>query len=162
MLGAGCDGRKGVRDECAKADDEGVWSWHPLADAKSADDDRQATVTKKVMDTGESAQQIVNTIAQGMSMLRLHLWRLRLCAFSTRTQGCGCSTTPGIPCALSSSRDVVLATPGRNRAAGRWSYVSHGVVTRESGGSSIPEASRLGTTVSGILDRLVKPGDDTE
>ena len=43
--------------------------------------DRPATVTNKVMDTGESAQQIVNTIAQGMPMLRLHLWRLHLCAF---------------------------------------------------------------------------------
>jgi hypothetical protein len=35
--------------------------------------DLQATVTNKVMDTGESAPISVNTIVQGMSMFRLHL-----------------------------------------------------------------------------------------
>jgi hypothetical protein len=55
------------------ADCEGVWSWHPWAGAKSANDDLQATVTNKVMDTGESTP-IIKTIAQGMSMFRLHLW----------------------------------------------------------------------------------------
>jgi len=38
------------------ADGEGVWSWHPWAGAKRAGDDPRTTVTKKVMDTGESAQ----------------------------------------------------------------------------------------------------------
>jgi hypothetical protein len=56
------------------ADGEGVWSWHPWAGAKSANDDLQATVTNKVMDTGESTPISVKTIAQGMSMFRLHLW----------------------------------------------------------------------------------------
>jgi hypothetical protein len=46
-VGAGCDGRKGARDECAEADDEGVWSWRPLAGAKSAEDDPLMTVTNK-------------------------------------------------------------------------------------------------------------------
>jgi hypothetical protein len=35
------------------------------------------------------------------------------------------------------------------------------VMLRESGASSIPEASRCNSPVSGILDRPVKPGDDT-
>jgi hypothetical protein len=39
------------------ADGQVVWSWHPWAGAKPADDDRQATVTNKVMDTGESTEQ---------------------------------------------------------------------------------------------------------
>jgi hypothetical protein len=33
---------------------------------------------------------------------------------------------------------------------------------RESGASSIPEASRLNMYASGILGRPVKPGDDIE
>jgi len=33
---------------------------------------------------------------------------------------------------------------------------------RESGASSIPEASRMNADVSGILERPVKPGDDVE
>jgi hypothetical protein len=37
------------------ADGEGVWSWHPWAGAKPVDD-LLATVTKKVMDTEESAK----------------------------------------------------------------------------------------------------------
>jgi hypothetical protein len=46
-----------VRRAMWDADCEGVWSWHPWAGAKPADDDRWATVTNKVMDTGESTQQ---------------------------------------------------------------------------------------------------------
>jgi hypothetical protein len=34
----------------------------------------QATVTNKVMDTGESASISVNTIAQGMSFVAADLW----------------------------------------------------------------------------------------
>jgi len=36
------------------------------------------------------------------------------------------------------------------------------VMLRESGASSIPEAPRLNTAVSGILGRPVKPDDDIE
>jgi len=50
-----------------------VWSWHPWAGAKLSGENRQATVTNKVMDTGESTQELVNTIAQGMSVMRLNL-----------------------------------------------------------------------------------------
>jgi hypothetical protein len=44
---------------------EAVWSWHPWAGAKLAGDHLQATVTKKVMDAEESAEDTVKTIAQG-------------------------------------------------------------------------------------------------
>ena len=44
-------------DERHLSDGQVVWSWRPWAGAKLVDDDRQATVTKKVMDTGESAKQ---------------------------------------------------------------------------------------------------------
>ena len=39
------------------ADGQVVWSWHPWAGVKPAGDDLQATVTNKVMDTGESTKQ---------------------------------------------------------------------------------------------------------
>jgi hypothetical protein len=40
-------------------------------------------------------------------------------------------------------------------------HIPSAVMLRESGASSIPEASRLSTAVSGILGRPVEPGDDT-
>src|SRR6516164_6442365 len=48
------------------------------------------TVTEKVMDTGESTKETVKTIARGMPVIRLHLWRLRSCASSICTRGRGC------------------------------------------------------------------------
>src|SRR6516225_5707233 len=42
------------------------------------------------MDTGESTKETVKTIARGMPVIRLHLWRLRSCALSHRTRGRGC------------------------------------------------------------------------
>src|SRR5262249_50249357 len=39
------------------ADGQVVWSWRPWAGARPVDDDRQVTVTNKVMDTGESTKQ---------------------------------------------------------------------------------------------------------
>jgi hypothetical protein len=40
-----------------KADGQVVWSWRPWAGAKFADGNLQATVTKEVMDTGESKKR---------------------------------------------------------------------------------------------------------
>jgi len=42
------------------------------------------------MDTGESAQEPVNTIAQGMPVQRLNLWWIRSCTSSIGTWGHGC------------------------------------------------------------------------
>jgi hypothetical protein len=58
----------------ADADDEIVWSWRPWAGAKVAGDDPANNGDCEVTDTGESTNISVNTIAQGMSMFRLHLW----------------------------------------------------------------------------------------
>ncbi len=52
---------------------KGVWSWHPWAGVKPRETFREATVTSKVMDTGESTQISRRTIAQGMPMLWLLL-----------------------------------------------------------------------------------------
>jgi hypothetical protein len=41
-------------------------------------------------------------------------------------------------------------------------HVFSAVMPRFSGASSIPEASLLNSTVSGILDRPIESGDDTE
>jgi hypothetical protein len=41
-------------------------------------------------------------------------------------------------------------------------HILSAVMPRESGASSIPEASQLNSAVSGILDRPIKSGDDTE
>src|SRR5262249_14363059 len=65
-----------------------------------------------VMDTGESTKETVKTIAQGMPVIRLHLWRLRSCAFSQSHAGPWVlAEAPGIPCALCFERDNTLARP---------------------------------------------------
>ena len=50
------------------ADGEVVWSWRPLAGAKSVDDDRLMTVTMMSRTPGR-ARSSVNTIAQGMPVI---------------------------------------------------------------------------------------------
>jgi hypothetical protein len=75
---AGCGGRKAAQRDCRAderclADGKIVWSWRPWAGAKVTGDDPANNGDQKVMDTGESAKISVNTIAQGMSMFRLHL-----------------------------------------------------------------------------------------
>jgi hypothetical protein len=67
------------------ADGEGVWSWHPWAGAKSRGmatsalrarraETREATVTNKVMDTEESAQQALTPSRREGRVFRLNLW----------------------------------------------------------------------------------------
>src|SRR5262249_42029278 len=51
--------------------------------------------------TGASTQEPVNTIAQGMSDDFGVTVVTNSCVFYLCTRGCGCSQTPGIPCALS-------------------------------------------------------------
>ena len=63
-----------IRRVMLQADGKGVWAWRPWAGVKSCETFRRATVTNKVMDTGESTQELVNTIAQGMPVQRLNLW----------------------------------------------------------------------------------------
>ena len=50
------DARGVARRAKPNAYGKGVWSWHPWAGAKSCETFREATVTNKVMDTGESPQ----------------------------------------------------------------------------------------------------------
>src|SRR5262249_48842578 len=75
----------------ADADGEVVWSWRPLAGVKLA---RMLciatmTVTKRSWTRGEHEGNR-KTIARGMPVIRLHLWRLRSCASSICTRGRGC------------------------------------------------------------------------
>ena len=48
-----------------------MWFWRPWAGAKSVDETGDGDY--EVTDTGKSARISVNTIAQGMSLVRLHL-----------------------------------------------------------------------------------------
>src|SRR5579871_3969933 len=63
-------------------------------------DDLRATVTKRSWTPGR-ARSSVNTIAQGMPMLRSNLWCTYSYAFLLCMRGYGCGQAPGIPCALS-------------------------------------------------------------
>src|SRR6516225_9931904 len=68
------------------------------------------------MDTGESAQETVKTIAWGMPVIRLHLWRLRSCASSICTRGRGCWLKhPAFPAPSVSLRDHLTQTLDASR-----------------------------------------------
>jgi hypothetical protein len=95
---------------------------------------REATVTKRSWTPGRARNKPPN-IAQGMSMFRLHLRRLHSCASYTCTRGCGCSETPGIPCALCFKGSVHMTrAPSRRGNAGA---CSSAVMPREGGASRI-------------------------
>src|SRR5579871_5186139 len=64
-----------------------------------------------------------NTIAQGMPALPCEPVVTNLCAFSNRTQGCGCAQAPGIPCALFLRGTMPSQRPGCESAAGMPDYV---------------------------------------
>ena len=57
--------RDAARRAAQLADGEDVWSWHPLAGAKSDGDDRQTTVTKKSWTPGRARSKPLTPIAQG-------------------------------------------------------------------------------------------------
>ena len=70
------------------------------------------------MDTGESTKETVKTIARGMPVIRLHLWRLRSCAFSKSHAGPWVlAEAPGIPCALCFFEGVCQQNSDAIRAA---------------------------------------------
>ena len=79
----------------------------------------------------ESAEETVNTTAQGMPDYRAEPVVTCLCASSIRTQGCGRSWRPAFP-APSSIGGHDNAELGRNRAARLRSRVSTAVVAHPS------------------------------
>jgi hypothetical protein len=90
-------GMRWTRSHCqtcnANVDGEGVWSWHPWAGAKPANDDLQATVTNKVMDTGESTFISRNTIAQGRPDVSAMPVVTNSCAYLTAHEAAGAAST---------------------------------------------------------------------
>jgi len=79
------------------ADGEAVWSWHLDADAKFAGDESQATVTRKPI-TGESSEETVKTIVQGMpECLGLSCGDYACVLFSTARKAAGAAAHPAFP-----------------------------------------------------------------
>src|SRR5262245_35653305 len=81
----------------------------PLGWCQACEGVSRATVTNKVMDTGESTPISVKTIAQGMSMFRLHLWMHTRLRVQRNTRH---SLRPLL------FEDAVLARPGRKTRRG--------------------------------------------
>jgi hypothetical protein len=71
-------------------------------------------------------------------------------------------SAPGFPCALRLFRGTRLFAKLGRYESRECGVTPSDVMARAGGPSSIPEASRLSTAVSGILDRPIKSGDDTE
>jgi hypothetical protein len=76
-----------------------VWSWHPWAGAKFAGGDPQATVTNKVMDTGEITKQPSNPLRRECRCSASPVVTALMC-FSHSHMGLWVRPAPGIPCAL--------------------------------------------------------------
>src|ERR1700754_4195226 len=60
------------------------------------------------------------------------------------------------------SEGAMIGKTRANPAAGRLPHILPPSCPGLTGASSIPQASRFSTTASGMLDRPVKPGDDSE
>ena len=83
------------------ADDEGVWSWHPWAGAKRADDDPRATVTKKSWTPGRARSKPLKPFACGNAgVFRWTCGDLNSCAYFPSHARLRVHWTPGIPHAL--------------------------------------------------------------
>ena len=109
---AGCDGRgcaawRAAGARTAKACGPGALA----AGAKSAEDDPQATVTQKPVSPGRARRSLL-TPSRRECRCSGFICGSNLCAFYHRTQGCGCSQTPGIPCALSHFRGPPMQSLG--------------------------------------------------
>ena len=102
-----------------------------------------------------------NTIAQGMpARAGLPIFLVRVSVFlrtSLRVH-----RAPGIPCALHLFEGQGFSQSSGKSKSRECGATPSDVMPRDGGASSIPEASRLSTAVSGILDRPIKSGDDTE
>jgi hypothetical protein len=82
-------GRDPLRETSAiGADDEIVWSWHPGADAKRCEDNRNATGAKKPVPE-EITYKSSTHRAGKVGMSRLNLWFLPRAFYSHGGHGCG-------------------------------------------------------------------------
>ena len=105
--GAGCDGRCRIgrflsaSRSMRAAGGQVVWSWHPWAGAKCVTSmTPRATVTNKVMDTGESSKQPSNPLRRECRCSASPVVTTLVCFSHLRT-GLWVRPAPGIPCALS-------------------------------------------------------------
>ena len=75
-----------------------------VAGAKLADDDLLATVTQKPVSPGRARYKPSTPSRRECRCFGFACSDYACVLLSSRTQGCGCSQTPGIPCTLSFSR----------------------------------------------------------
>jgi hypothetical protein len=97
--------------------DEVVWSRSPRRWDQVSQAVCEAMVANKPGHQGEH-EAAVNTIAQGMSMLRLTRGELARVLSTFAYEAMGAAETPGIPCALHFLEGRRCYRLGRNRAAG--------------------------------------------
>jgi hypothetical protein len=83
------------------------------------------------------------------------------CAYYHCARGYGCIQRPAFPAPSGSRGTRSMHHSGAKCAAGMRSHIPTAVMPRLDRASSIPEAPRLNSGVSGILDRPIKSGDDT-
>src|SRR5579871_725444 len=99
------------------ADGQVVWSWRPWAGAKPVDDDLQVTVTKKVMDTGESTKQPLTPSRRECRCFGFICGDYACVLFHIAHKAAGAAKHPAFPAPSTFSREM-LARPGRDHAAG--------------------------------------------
>jgi hypothetical protein len=124
-LSAGCDGRIDVArraismrtaKSCGPDTPRQVSSWR-FASRRRRRQESQVS--------GESTNETVKTIAQGMPVIRLHLWRLRSCALSkSHARLWVLAEAPGIPCALC-FRGTFVQRSGRDARRGNGEPCMH-------------------------------------
>jgi hypothetical protein len=99
------------------ADGEIARSWHPDAGVKPAGDLR-VTVAKEPGTPGRTRISRKPSRGECRNRFGVPVVKSCLCAFSLRTQGCGCDERPAFPAPSVVARGTHDASPGRISAAG--------------------------------------------
>jgi hypothetical protein len=128
------------------ADGEGVWSWRPDAGAKVAGDNLRMTGAKEPGPRGEHDTSR-KTIAQGMPVDCGVPVVANACAFYTCTRGRGCNAHPAFPAPSVLIEGNLSGITRADSCRGNADPYLSAIMPRESGASSIPEASRIARTL---------------
>jgi hypothetical protein len=139
-----------------------VWSWPPDAEVKLCSVDLQSDGGYQARHSRESTYKPSNQSRRECRLFRCTCGDLLACFLHLHARLRVRSLHRHSLCPhLDEGRDRCITRAFR--AAGMHRHITSAVMPREAGASSIPEAeTSMNTAASGILDRPIKSGDDTD
>jgi hypothetical protein len=145
------------RDERTEADGKGVWSWRPDADAKFL---RSKLLRddggKRARSPRRARSSPLKPSRRECRLIAAYLWLLTRVLSTLAHAAAGATRTRHSLRPLISSRANRSGITRADSCRGNADLYLSAVMPRESGASSIPEASRISMSVSGILHRPIQ------